>query len=374
MGTEHSLLNLAPHLAERGVRISLAAQGGGELEARWTALGFDFFPLDLPTRSGVRPNSGVGYNNPLSILALVPRTVQALLRLARVVRAADADVIHSNSLITHVDCAVVGRMTRTPVLVELHDIVGPGPGRSLLGAAVRLASMAVAISTAVQQQLPRWAARRSRIVPQGIDTTRFRPGPRSDAVRSSLGSDPSAPIVAAVGRVDPEKGLQHLIGAVTEVRRAGIDVQLAVVGSPSKDDGTYLSELRATADESIPGACRFVPAVDDVASVLRSVDVLACPSLEEPFGLIILEAQACGIPVVASASGGPLDFITHRQTGMLAAPSDDSGLAEGLIALLEDRRFRDEIARNALHRIRADFTIERRADLMADAYREVVRS
>ena len=122
----------------------------------------------------------------------------------------------------------------------------------------------------------------------------------------------------------------------------------------------------------IGGAYRFVPAVDDVTTVLRSVDILACPSLEEPFGLIILEAQACGIPVVASASGGPLDFITDRQTGILAAPTDDSSLAEGLIALLEDPRLRDGVARNAVDRVRADFTIERRADRMADVYRGLV--
>ncbi len=92
---------------------------------------------------------------------------------------------------------------------------------------------------------------------------------------------------------------------------------------PSKDDGSYLEELLALADELIPGAFRILPPVEDVAAVLRAVDVLACPpSVEEPFGLIILEAQACGVPpVVVSASGGPpLDFITDHSTGMLVRP------------------------------------------------------
>lgn len=371
-GAEHSLLNFAPLLAERGIACSLAARPGGQLEKEWRALGLAFHSLELPSRSGIRPSSGIAYNPIREILALLPRSVRAWVRLARVVRDADAQVVHSNSLITHIDCAVVGRLTKTPAIVELHDIVAPGPGRVLLGIAVRLARGSITISTAVRQQLPRWARRGPRMIPQAIDTVKFSPGPKSKTWRTRLSAEPEQPIVAAIGRIDPEKGLHHLIAAVARVRGAGIDVSAAVVGSPSKDDGGYLRRLRDQADETLQGACRFVGAVDDVTAVLRSVDVLVCPSVEEPFGLIILEAQACGIPVVASASGGPLDFVADRQTGILGEPGDERDLAAALSDVLVDRELRNTLVCNALRRARAEFAIDGRADRIVDYYREVL--
>lgn len=369
MGTEHSLLNLAPRLAVHDIEMILASQPGGELEKRWCDLGLPFVGLELPERQGIRPTSGIGYNPASEIAKLPLRTARAVRSICKLARMTRADVIHSNGLITHLDCAVAGRITGTKVVLELHDIVAPGAGRLLMGAAVRLAGSAIAISTAVHRQLPRWSARSAVVIGQGIDVEHFTPNGARNRWRDRLTSSPGSPVVAAIGRLDPEKGLHNLIHGVALVRRSGTDLQLALVGKPSKDDGGYRDRLAALGAELLPGAFRMIPPVPDVADVLRSVDVLACPSVEEPFGLILLEAQACGIPVVANGSGGPLDFITHELTGMLVAGNDPQGYADVITELLNHPQLRERVSRGGQDSVRNTYTAEIRAHKVSDVYR-----
>lgn len=367
-GAEHSLLNLAPLLADRAVSIGLAARPGGKLEDRWRGLGLTFLPLELPARDGLRHHSGDRYHPPLELLALAPRTARAARRVASAVRQAQADVVHSNSLITHLDCGIAGRLTATAAVIELHEILAPGSGRAVLGVAAGLATRTVAISNAVAQQLPRWARARTTIVGQGVDTARFVPRPPLPQWRARLSAEPDQPIIAAIGRLDPEKGLHHLIHAAAHLRREGINVHVAFVGSPSKDDGGYAADLFRLGTELLPGACRFVPAIDDVSDALTSIDVLACPSDAEPFGLILLEAQSSGIPVVASTVGGPVDFINDGDTGMLVDPGDHHAFAGALLAVLLGTKLRIRLVETALARVRAEHSLEVRADRMAAVY------
>jgi glycosyltransferase involved in cell wall biosynthesis len=254
-------------------------------------------------------------------------------------------------------------------VLELHDIVRPGPGRLIAGLAVRLSGTAIAISEAVRGELPQWAQGRTEVVPQGVDTERFSDDVHPGQWRHTLTASPSAPLVAAVGRVDPEKGLHVLIKAVAKVRARGIDLRLALVGSPGTNPGDYQAELVRQANDALGDACRIMPQHNDVPAMLRAIDILACPSVAEPFGLILLEAQACGIPVVASASGGPPEFITHNETGLLVAPNDEGDLAVALERLIGDPAFRGRIAQAGQSRVRRCYTGETRAMRIASIYR-----
>ncbi|WP_422745655.1 glycosyltransferase family 4 protein [Mycobacterium sp. WMMD1722] len=369
MGTEHSLLNVTPRLSSRGLEMMLAAERSGSFESRWRDMGLTFYDLDLPRRQGFRPNTGRGFNSVAELARLPIRTVRAIIGIVTLVRRSRAEVIHSNCLITHFDCAVAGRVTGATPVLELHDIVAPGIGRLFMGVAVRIAGRAIAISSAVRDQLPRWAREKVVVVPQSVDVERFGAAAAPGDWRTRLAAAPEVPLIAAVGRLDPEKGLHVLVEAVAELRASGVEAQLALVGSPSKDGGGYLAELRTLGDRLLGDALRIVPQVDDVPAVLQAVDILACPSFEEPFGLILLEAQACGVPVVASASGGPLEFITHDRTGLLVAPGDPGALAGALSRLLRDGQLRARIARAGQDRVRRAYTADIRADRIAEVYR-----
>lgn len=375
MGTEHSLLNVTPRLAAHGVEMMLAARSGGPLEKRWIQLGLRFLSLTLPVRQGFRPNTGDGYNSIAELARLPVLTACAVRNVVAVVRVSRADVIHSNCLITHFDCAVAGHLTGTTSVLELHDIVAPGVGRLFMGLAVRLSDRAIAISAAVRDQLPRWARGNVVVIPQSVDVERFdNTSDDAGSWRSQLAKYPDMPIIAAIGRVDPEKGLHVLIRAIGLLRESGVMAQVAVIGSPSKDDGRYLGELKSLGDVLLGEGVRFIPHVSDVGGVLSAVDILVCPSDEEPFGLILLEAQTCGVPVVASASGGPAEFISHGKTGMLFARGDAEALAGVLARLLADNELRSQIAKCGQHTARTEYTAQIRADRFAALYRSLTRS
>ncbi len=365
-GAERSLLGLAPLLENLGVTLTLASPPGA-LSAAWSAAGFPHIEFLVGDRHGLRDPDG-GRPGPLVLVREVSETTRTALRLARLAKA--FDVIHSNSLWAHLDCALAGRLARRPVMLELHDLVRPGFGRRVQRAAVRLAGCAVAVSRAVGDSVG-GRPRNLHVVPQGVDPVRFQPGPADAAWRARLSSDPGEPIIGVVGRVDPEKGIRTVLRSMTLLDGPARRSHLAVVGAPARDDGTYEAELKAEAEGVLRDRCRFVGPVDEVPAMLRSLDVLVNASTSEPFGLSVLEAQACGVPVIGTLSGGIPEFVTDGETGLLVAPDRPDALAAGLNRLFGTSGLRDKLTEEARNAVVARHTIAVRAETMAHLYRSL---
>jgi len=178
---------------------------------------------------------------------------------------------------------------------------------------------------------------RMALVPSGVNTGRFRPtGPVAPR-------EPGRARILTVARLVERKGIEDLIRAMPRLARA----ELVVVGGPPDGDieaDRYACRLREVADQCrVADRVRLVGAVspDEMPSWYRSADVLAATPWYEPFGLTVLEAMACGVPVVATAVGGLADTVVDGVTGDLVAPRDPAGLARTLRHLLTDdtRRF-----------------------------------
>ncbi|MEV6651462.1 glycosyltransferase [Streptomyces sp. NPDC051219] len=174
------------------------------------------------------------------------------------------------------------------------------------------------------------------VVPCGVDTAQFTPdGPAADpgAHRYRL---------LQLGRLVPRKGAAVSITALTLLPEA----ELVVVGGPPADRIDADPEVRRL--RGIAGAAgvadrvRFTGGVasEEVAPLLRSADVVLCPADYEPFGIVPLEAMACGKPVVASAVGGHLDTVADPATGRLVPPGDPEALARAVGELLADPALR----------------------------------
>jgi glycosyltransferase involved in cell wall biosynthesis len=366
-GAERSLLGLAPLLRARGIGLTLASPPGALAQA-WSALGLAHVEFAVPVRGGLRA-AGDRRPGPRALASEVATTARSARQLARVARR--ADVIHSNSLWGHLDCALAGRLARRPVVVELHDLVRPGLGRRVLGVAMRLASCTVAVSRAVAETVGGHGAR-VRVIPQAVDADRFHPGPPDAAWRARLSSCPDEPIVGVVGRVDPEKGIRTVMRAMALLDGPAERSHLAVVGAPALDDGSYESALRAEASGLLGDRSRFVGPVDDVPTMLRSLDVLVNASTSEPFGLSVLEAQASGVPVIGTDAGGIPEFVTDGETGLLVAPGRPEALADGLRRILAAPGLRDELVLAARDGVVARHTLAARAEELAGVYRGLV--
>jgi D-inositol-3-phosphate glycosyltransferase len=368
-GAELATMALAGPLAERGVDLILGSPPGGALEEGWCGLGLPFVPIEFPHRLGIRSRIVKGRPSAHQLireLAISARSIQLIVAAARGV-----DVLHSNSLWAHLDCALAGRVTRRPVVLELCDMVRPGPGRRVLTVAARLSTVAVAISRAVADCVGPSGADRVRLVPQAVDLRRFGPG-RAPDMRRRLTSDEGAPLVGIVGRIDPEKGVDVLARAMGSLCGPAADAHLVVVGTVALASHGFAERIRAEAERLLGERVRFVGRTDDVPEVLKALDILVNASVAEPFGLSVLEAQATGVPVIGTRAGGIPDFVFDGDNGLLVPSGDVDAMTHALERLIADPELRGRLAArgraSALGR-----GIEARAEAIAEIYRDATR-
>ena len=181
--------------------------------------------------------------------------------------------------------------------------------------------------------------RPSHVVALGIDLERF------DGARPALRSD--RPLVGNVARLAPQKDHRTLIEAARLVPEA----EFVVAG-----DGELREELERQAAGS---NVRFLGTRDDVPELLASLDVFAFPSLFEGLCLAVIEAQAAGVPVVATPVGGIRETVVDGETGLVVPTGDPPALAAAIRRLLEDRPAAEAMAVEARGRVRERFSVER---------------
>ena len=168
--------------------------------------------------------------------------------------------------------------------------------------------------------------------------------------------------MGVVGRLQPWKQQHRAVEAVDRLRGEGQDVHGLLVGGNAYDVAPeYEPELkRLVADSGLQDAVTFTGHVDDAHPYMQLMDVLLNTSSNEPFGMVLLEAMALGVPVVAfDAEGGPPEILDHGRCGLLARPDDPADLARQTARLLDDERLRTGLVQRARERFRERFTAER---------------
>ncbi|WP_186763265.1 D-inositol-3-phosphate glycosyltransferase [Lentzea tibetensis] len=217
------------------------------------------------------------------------------------------------------------------------------------------------------------------VVPPGVDLERFTPGSRSKA-RARFGLAEDAVVLAFVGRIQPLKAPDVLLRAAAEllVRDPGLRGRLVVlvVGGPS---GTGLEQPKALEELAgqlgIADVVRFLPPQpgDALAQVYRAADLVAVPSYNESFGLVALEAQACGTPVVAAAVGGLPVAVHDGVSGALVDGHDPAEWAAALGRLALNPAYRETLAGNAVGHARR-FSWDRTTDSLLTGYQEAAEA
>lgn len=258
------------------------------------------------------------------------------------------DVIHSHYWLSAWAGVMLEEVLGAPLVISFHTLgrvrdVGRGePPQPLLRIATEAEVIAragcVVASTPAEAAdlIEHYAARPERVCvsPPGVDHGVFHPGDPV-ASRIGLGLPLDTPIAAVVGRIQPLKGVDLAIRAIGEIPGA----LLKVVGGPSGERGdAELARLVDLAAAVAPGRVEFLPPMphDAIADLYRAVDVVVVPSRSESFGLVAVEAQACGTPVVASRVGGLAFSVSDGQSGVLVDGDDPSDWAKPLASILDD--------------------------------------
>ncbi|MCS7478462.1 glycosyltransferase [Umezawaea endophytica] len=207
---------------------------------------------------------------------------------------------------------------------------------------------------------------RMSVVPWGVDTDRFRP----DGPVAHRGAERR---VVALGSALPYNGLRTAITAMAAVPGA----ELLITGparpaAPDEECGLLEHARRIGVADRV----RFTGEVhpDDLPALLRSADIVVCVPWHEPCGVAVVQAMACGVPVIATAVGAMTDVIIDGVTGVLVPPRDAVALRRALRELLEDPIKRDVCAINGTDRARARYSWNRIATEVANAYRKTTRT
>ena len=166
-----------------------------------------------------------------------------------------------------------------------------------------------------------------------IDVGRFSPDPNDRRELRLIWQIPeSAFVVGAVGRLSSQKGYRYLVEAAAEILAVAPKTVFVVVGSGEE----FLPLKQMVQALDIDHAFRFPGFVSEVERVYPVFDLFVLPSVYEPFGLVVLEAMAAGLPVVASATGGVVEIIEDKLNGLLVPPGNSKALAQGIVNLMEN--------------------------------------
>jgi glycosyltransferase involved in cell wall biosynthesis len=203
------------------------------------------------------------------------------------------------------------------------------------------------------------------VVPLGINLNGFEPRRESP---------PGSFTVGYLARVAPEKGLHALCDAYIKFRRRpGVDrAQLEVAGYMSADQRDYLRQAeRRMADAGLAAEFHYRGALDrdEKIAFLRRLDVFSVPTMYvEPKGIFLLEAMACGVPVVQPRHGAFPEMLARTSGGVLVEPGNADTLADGIYELWKDPGLRAELGRNGFEGVRRHYSIARSADRMLEVY------
>jgi len=302
----------------------------------------------------------------------VPRTVRSLARLRRLVRDSSARAVISNMSKGHVYGGLAAAAAGCPGIWWQQMI----PDRDIMDrAAARVPAAAVVCSSepAVVAQRRLTPGRKVVKVHLGSPLERIvaRKGDGA-AVRAELGWEDN-PVVGIVGRLQPWKGQDVFLRAAALVSQRHPETRYVVAGGAILGwEGDYPGELRRLARElGLADRVHFSGHQDDVYPWFDALDVVVHASLDEPFGLVLVEAMALGKPLVATAAGGPLEIVEDGVSGLLVAPGQADALADAVSRVLDDGQLAARLGGAAELRAR-DFSEERMAEGFASVVREVL--
>ena len=224
----------------------------------------------------------------------------------------------------------------------------------------------IAVSGALRESIIRerhLSESKVRVVHYGIDLETYAYRERS-SLRDELELRRSDPVIGTVARLGYEKNQGDLLVAAAGIRKTFPKAHVVLAG-----DGPERSALEARAGElGLGHNVHFLGFRRDVRNILNGLDVFVLPSLYEGFPNAVLEAMACGLPVVATNVGGTSEAVIHGCTGLLVPPSDPPALEEALGALLANPALRRRMGREGLKRVKRFFPLEKQIRNLIELY------
>ena len=354
-GAERCIYELSTRLDHQSYEVSVIALRGGAV-ADWLArAGIDVHVLDVRTRWDVA----------------------AFCRLVKLLRQHRPDILHTHLFHADLVGRPASRLAGVPHLVHSVHVV-EGRFRPWQFAFARTGSRRYDRIVAVSQSVAESHSRRCHlprrlyeVIYNGVDLQAFSFNARARRdLRSKWGLTDEQVLLAFVGRLNEQKGVDTLLSAVGNLGARGKPVNLVIAGDGPQ---RHLVEEFIVRGEGGSRA-RFLGVVQDVPAILSAADVLVMPSRWEGFGLAAAEAMAVGRPVIAGDVPGLREVVLHEQTGLLIPPQNSASLASAIERLLAGADLRARLGHAGRERIAENFSIQKMVAAHDQLYRRLVES
>ncbi len=357
-GAERQLQQLSPRMRALGYEVCILTRHEKGL-ARYDVI--DGVPVYRLPSLGPKALAGMTF------------TLAGLLQLTRL----HPDLVHAHEILTPASIAVLSkRINKHPVLVkvlrggargDLYKLKRRAFWKPYFQNLKRKVDAFVVISQEIDQELSALHIRQENrvFIPNGVNTERCIPISEDQKIklRAELSLPPHATIVVYVGRLVPEKRVDHLLNIWSDVRSKYFDACLLIVGEGAEEQ--RLKEMHVS-------GVQFTGQVQDAVPYLQAADLFVLPSSTEGLSNSILEAMSCGLPVLATTVGGAPDVIQHNVSGYLIPPDDVDALQRGLKTLLGDGALRFTLGSNARARMLSEFSLDSVAERLATLYHRLL--
>jgi len=350
-GITSYLCILTKGLIQQGCSVHIISSGG-EMEKEFSKMGAKVYNLNIKTKSEISPKI---YSN--------------LSRVKKYINENKIDVIHAHTRIAQMIGFLMKKMNRTSFVSTCHGFFRVRLGRRMLPC---WGDKVIAISEAVTKHLNqdfRVSSEDIVLVKSGIELEKFKGvnTKHRNQFRQKFGIQ-DEPVIGIIARLSDVKGQDVLVSAMHLVVKKYSNAKLMLVGEGKLEP--LLKKL--VKDYQLDKNIIFYPVVNQTQDILSMFDIFVMPSRQEGLGLSIIEAQAMGLPVVASNIGGIPHVIEDKKTGILFDPEDVNGLAKALMSLIENKQQAKTIGDAARAYVQIHFSSDRMIKETIQVYEQLV--
>ena len=345
-GVETGTIDFARYLVNAGHK-AVVVSAGGELVKRLESCGAIHYRLPVHKKSI------------FTMLKTIPRLVE-------IIKREQIDIVHARSRVPAWIAYFASRRTRKVFITTCHGYYKQHPFSYVMGWAKRV----IVLSNVIARRMIEGFGvpyERIKFIARSVDLEKFKYISPDTKRKEEFN-------VGIVGRITPIKGHLDFVKAMAKAARLIPRLKVWIVGDAPASKAAYKEQLQILVRRlGLWPSTEFLGTQRDIPAILSHLDLLVlATTTQEAFGRVIIEAQAAGVPVVATKVGGVIDVIDDGKTGLLVAASDPATMAEAVVKIYKDPGLSKKLAENAYKKLKTNYTIELMAERTIDVYKEAL--